>query len=326
MTVTTTLDLLDEYFPASRGIDTGSTRGDLLFEFGEVVRSRPTEPRPRRGLAPVYIGGWPSSNFGLVNGDLLLSSLLYNDQILIRDPIADWFSDDQYYVEHAFAARPGHRDRSNNRQNTAATRQFLYTAAAALRSMRPLIEAGIVGLVPSASTIRSRDPDIAALAGRLCELEAFGTATYSGAFSPNEIPVEDNVRGMFVFAPGPEAEAQVTSALKRGLTYFAREYAVANEFGATYAAAFEHELYICRNGAVAMRPQAQVTEALLQSQLPIFQALTPSPSSRRSTMTTPSHRSGSNSMTCAKTPLEAARRGTSPRMFLTRNKSNCNPR
>lgn len=183
-----------------------------------------------------------------------------------------------------------------------------------------------MGLVPSASTIRSRDPDIAALAGRLGELEAFGTATYSGAFSPNEIPVEDNVRGMFVFAPGPEAEAQVTSALKRGLTYFAREYAVANEFGATYAAAFEHELYICRNGAVAMRPQAQVTEALLQSQLPIFQALTPSPSSRRSTMTTPSHRSGSNSMTCTKTPLEAARRGTSPRMFLTRNKSNCNPR
>ncbi|MCS6566552.1 SEC-C domain-containing protein [Curtobacterium flaccumfaciens pv. flaccumfaciens] len=276
MTASTTLDLIDEHFPPGRPLDPASTPGSAIFEFGEAVRSNPSLPVPRQGLAPIYIGGWPSSNFGLVNGDLLLSSLLYNDQVLIRDPIADWFSDDQYFVDHTLSARPGHRDLAKRRQNTAATRQFLHAAVAALRSMRPLIEAGIIGLVPSAATIRARDRDIAAFTTQLSEFEAFSPVLYSGAFSPNDIPVEDNVRGMFVFAPGTAAEPQVSSALKRGLTYFAREYTVAKEFGATYAAAFEHELYICRNGSLAMRPQSQVTEALLQSQLPIFQALTPS--------------------------------------------------
>lgn len=276
MTATTTLDLLDEHFPPGRSLDPASTPGSAIFEFGEAVRSTSSLPVARQGLKPIYIGGWPSSNFGLVNGDLLLSSLLYNDQVLIRDPIADWFSDDQYFVEHTLSARPGHRDLANQRQNTAATRQFLHTAIAALRSMRPLIEAGIIGLVPSAATIRARSRDIAAFTTQLSGLEAFSPTSYSGAFSPNDIPVEDNVRGMFVFAPGTEAEPQIRSALKRGLTYFGREYMVAEEFGATYTAAFEHELYICRNGSLAMRPQSQVTEALLQSQLPIFQALTPS--------------------------------------------------
>jgi len=272
----TTLELLDEYFPPGRNIDPHTTPGWLVWEFGDAMRGMTRAPSPRDdGLPPAYIGGWPSSNFGQVRGDLLLSSLLYNNRVLVRDPLADWFSDDQYFVEHAMASRPGHRDFSNERQNTAESRQFIATAARALRSMRPLIDSGIVELVPSANVIRRRQQEIVALTEKLATLEAFATGTYSAAFSPNDIPVEDNVRGMFVFAPGSDAEPQIATALKRGLRYFAGEHILADEFGATYAAAFDHELYVCRNGAPAMRPQARVTEALLQSQLPIFDALTP---------------------------------------------------
>ncbi|OII06954.1 hypothetical protein BIU96_05110 [Curtobacterium sp. MCBA15_008] len=226
-------------------------------------------------LAPAYIGGWPSSNFGLVNGDLLLSSLLYNEQVLIHDPIADWFSDDQYFVEHMMASRPGHRDLERNRQNTAETRQFLFTAAQTLRGLRPLIESGIIGLIPTSHVIRNRNREIADLVARLAQLESLQHPQYTSRFAPHEIPVEDNRRGMFVFAGDPDPGQQLAQALSRGLTYFAREYVLAEEYGATYTAAFDHELYICRNGTFATRPQRQVTEAILQSRLPIFHALNP---------------------------------------------------
>jgi hypothetical protein len=86
--------------------------GTAIHEFGEHVRDYAANAMPNLDATkhPIYIGGWPSANFWFVNGDLILSSLLYSGQVLVRDPIADWFSNEQYLVQHLFAARPGYLD------------------------------------------------------------------------------------------------------------------------------------------------------------------------------------------------------------------------
>ena len=278
VTAATTLEVLDGFFALHGGTDFNKVPGYVLHEFGETVRAAAQDAasgvRPDRH--PIYIGGWPSANFGLVHGDLIFSSLLYNQQLLIRDPIADWFSDEQYLVEHALAARPGYWNVGEGRVNTRETRQFLNVVAPAIRSLRPLIEAGIVVLVPSASVIYRRQRSIREIVDRMSTTPELAPSSYSSAFMPADIPVEDNVRGMFVFAPGSDPDVQIAAALRRGLTYFAREFVLAEEYGATYAAAFDHELFLCRNGArTLVRPSTRVSEALLQSRLPIFAGLTP---------------------------------------------------
>jgi hypothetical protein len=278
VTAATTLELLDGFFALHGGMDFNTIPGHVLHEFGETVRAaaQGAAPGVRPDRYPIYIGGWPSANFGLVHGDLIFSSLLYNQQLLIRDPIADWFSAEQYLVEHALAARPGYWNVNEDRANTKETRQFLNVVAPAIRALRPLIEAGIVVLVPSASVIYRRQRSIKELVDRMSGTPELAPSSYSGAFTPADIPVEDNVRGMFIFAPGSDPDEQIAVALRRGLTHFAREFLLAEEYGATYAAAFDHELFLCRNGArTFVRPSTRVSEALLHSKLPIFDGLTP---------------------------------------------------
>lgn len=273
-----TLDILDAFFALRPDQDFSTVPGRVIHDLGEEIRraSGSTTPFEPAGKNPIYIGGWPSANFGLVRGDLLLSSLLYNEHLLIRDPIADWFSNEQYQVEHMMSARPGYWDFQQGRARTAETRQFLNTVVHNLRALRPLIDAGIISLVPTASVAHKNRAAINTLLDQLTQEPGLQAANYSTLFSPADVPVEDNVRGMFVFAPDPDPRPQISSALRRGLLHFAREYIIATAYGATYTAAFDHELFLCRTGARSfVPPSARVTEAVLQSQLSIFTGLTP---------------------------------------------------
>ncbi|WP_420366963.1 YecA family protein [Curtobacterium sp. L1-20] len=276
--MSSTLEIIDDFFALRNAEDFSQVPGRSIREFGSQIltssRDVPAHLTPER--QPVYVGGWPSANFGLVHGDLLLTSLLYNEQLLIRDPIADWFAPEQHLVEHALAARPGYWDPQANQPHMRETRQFLNVAMAHLRALRPLIDAGIVVPVPTARRVYEQRVPTRRLVDRLVRNPALAPSQYTAAYSPADIPVEDNVRGMFIFASGPNPETRIAESLRRGLTYFAREFLVAASYGATYTAAFDHELFLCRTGTRDfVRPATRTSEAILQSDLPIFSGLTP---------------------------------------------------
>jgi hypothetical protein len=273
----TILDVLDNFFTGYVDSDLGRMPGKTLFQLGEEVR-RFTDSYNTSALDtdlhPVYLGGWPSANFGQVNGEMLMSSLLYSGQVLVKDPISDWFSEEQYQVSHKMSARPGYRTQDGD-PNVAATRAFLSNTVPRLLALRPLIQSGIVVLVPAERFFLSDAKPIEELHRQLVNTLAGDPVAYSQRFSSADIPVEDNVRGLFVFAGG-ERENQLRRAIEDGLLYFAREYALARAHGAVYSAPFDHEQYVCREGLQsAVAPAGHVFHAVLRSQMPVFSGLTP---------------------------------------------------
>jgi hypothetical protein len=192
----------------------------------------------------------------------------------VRDPISDWFSNEQYQVRHNMPARPGYLD-GEGRPNVAATRAFLTNVLPQLQEWRPLIEAGVVILVTAEDHALAHQDDIALLQVQLEAKLLTDPVAYAEQFTPSEIAVEDNVRGFFVFAGGDQV-SQLKRAQSDGIYHFAREYVLATHHGATYTAPFRHERYLCREGLTQIAtPASRVVEALLRSELPIFHGLTP---------------------------------------------------
>lgn len=273
----TIFDVVDNFTTAA-GVDhLGGLPGTHLRDFGEEVR-RYTQaadvPTMDPAQHPVYLGGWPSANFGTVNGAMLLSSLLYSGQILVKDPLADWFSDEQYLIEHKLSARPGHRN-DDGTLNIGATRDFLRRLLPTLQALRPLIETGVVVLSPSQPLFRREEAAITDLRRQLTERLTSDLTGYLRRFTPGDVPVDDNRRGLFAWAGG-DKEQQYRDAISSGMLYFAREYTLAKAAGAIYTAPFPHEQFIARHGlSQTYSPSERVVEALFQSRLPVFQGLTP---------------------------------------------------
>jgi hypothetical protein len=274
-----TLDVVDRFLLLRSNEDFSTLPGTAIHEFGERVREYSANATPNLDATkhPIYIGGWPSANFWFVNGDMILSSLLYSGQVLVRDPIADWFSDEQYLVEHLLAARPGYLDPHNGYTvRMDNTRAFLVNVIPALKAMRPLIDAGIVVLIPAEKSYLQHADSIDQLKLDLMAKVAGDPLLYSERFSPGDIAAEANVRGTFVFIPGQDRDEQIARAIEHGLRYFSREYSLATFNGATYTAAFDHELFLCREGINQIAgPSSHVAQAILQSDMPIFSGLTP---------------------------------------------------
>lgn len=276
-TVTSVMDVIDEFLLVRSDVDFAVMPGSSINELGERVRAYSADAiiKVDQSKHPVYIGGWPSANFWFVNGDMILSSLLYSGQVLVRDPISDWFSDEQYQVEHLLPSRPGYLDSSENfRIRMDRTRAFLNSVYPALQMMRPLIDSGLLVLVPAERSYLRNSTAIRELREQLRQTVAADPLEYSERFAPGDIATEANVRGMFVFAPEEDPTAQIGKALGYGLQYFSREFQLAAEYGATYTAAFDHELYLCQSGISRLAgPSDTVAHALLQSSLPIFSGL-----------------------------------------------------
>ncbi|TDD58018.1 SEC-C domain-containing protein [Kribbella antibiotica] len=271
----TVLDVLDNFL-THRQTDVQTAPGTVIHELGEEVQkfaaARQVKSAADRKMA--FLGGWPSANFWAVGGDMLLTSLLYSDRLLVRDPIVDWFSLDQYSARHKMAARLGYLD-SDGRPNISATRGFLASVVPQLDRWRPLIESGVVVLTAAEDHALTFEAEIRALQGALEDALLLDPVVYSEQFSATDITVEDNLRGMFVFAGGDQVR-QLRKAQADGLYHFAREYLLAATNGATYTAPFRHERYLCRHGiGQTLLPSERVASALLSSKLPIFSGLTP---------------------------------------------------
>jgi hypothetical protein len=235
------------------------------------------EPPPLDELKfPVYLGGWPSANFFADQGLLVLSTLLYSGQVLAKDPISDWFSPEQYRVEHVMSSRQGYLD-EQGKPNIVGTRRFLGHVVPALQALRPLIESGAIVLVPGESFFAANDNVIKELRGKLLMVLAQELEEVTRRFDPSELAVDDRRRGMFTFAGG-EKEQQLRAAVDGSLRYFAREWLLAQGYGAEYTAPWAYEQYVCERGLdkLLMANEHQRTvNALLSSELPIFQGLTP---------------------------------------------------
>lgn len=274
-----TLDVIDNYLTAREDADFSTVPGRDIEEFGERVREFAVSHTPmiQQDAHPIYLGGWPSANFALLGGDLILSSLLYSGQVLVRDPIADWFSEEQYRIEHMIAARRGYRHPDDDAETrTRRTRAFLCTVIPALVRMRPLIEAGIVIPVASESLYFERRAAIDQLRSEVRGRVLQDPLRYANRFGATEIAAEDNLRGYFAMAPGPNPGPQIERAIDHGIRYFSREYTLANAYGVTYSAPFDHERFLCREGITPIvGSSTRVVESVLRSGLPIFHGLSP---------------------------------------------------
>jgi len=255
--------------------------GRVLYQLGEEVRrfaADYTPPGPDAELHPCYIGGWPSANFwDSQNGSLAMASLLYSGRLLAKDPISDWFSTEQYSVPEIMPARPGFLDRRSGKPNVAQTRVFLAQVVPALYRLRPLIETGMIVLVPSKIYIAQHSEEIAVVATKITERVGADIRAFAKRFRPEDLPLEDNVRGFLAFAGGEQRE-QIRKALFQAVRYFAAEYLLAAHYGFQYTAPFQFETYLCEEGLSSVFEQltgARILHAIFRSQLGLFKGLTP---------------------------------------------------
>lgn len=273
----TILDVIDNFFARDSELDVARLPGRRLYDLGmEARRLAQAADAPQVGRGSIYLGGWPSANYWAVSGDLIMSTLLYADSVVIKDPLTDWFSYSQYQVPHLMSSRPGYLDPGTHEPLVTQTRAFLSAVLPALRQLRPLVETGAVVFAPSADLNLRQSSDIDSMARELMTRLVNDTAAYTKQFAATEIAAEDNIRGQFVCAPGDQ-DASVRKSLEHGMRHFAREYALARSVGATYTAPFRHEAHLCRNGLDAFTsPGDRVTTALMTTELPILANLTPS--------------------------------------------------
>jgi hypothetical protein len=273
----TILDVIDNFF-GERSVMT--VPGRDLMAFGEEVRRYEAAyeaPLFDRSEHPTYLGGWPSANFwDAVGSPLVMSSLLYSGQVLVRDPVCDWFSNDRYYFPVHLPSRGGYLG-EDGKPAVAETRQFLSVVIPGLQALRPLIEVGIVVPAPFRAFRFEHRAAIAALVERMASAVLADPLSVSARFAAHELAIEDNARGCFVFAGG-DAERQIRAKVHDALEFMASEYVFASGHGVHYTAPYRFEAFLCETGlaqALVGSPSERVVHALLRSKLPVFTALTP---------------------------------------------------
>lgn len=279
----TILDVLDNFLSSRATSSRNIARipGKALYELGEEVRrfAREYSPTsPGEGLQPAYLGGWPSANFwDSQSGDLAMASLLYSGSLLAKDPISDWFSMEQYAIPTKMAARPGFISPQTGKPNITGTRIFLSIVIPALYRLRPLIDSGILVLVPSKAFIARHLHSIDKIAEKITLQICSDMHGFTHRFQPHDLPMEDNIRGMIPFAGGNRKE-QIQKAVLHSVKYFAAEHLLASSFGYVYTAPFAYESYLCEEclgPTVAQATGSTVLQGVFRSRLRLFQGLTP---------------------------------------------------
>lgn len=282
----TILDVIDNFFGNQQTLEKNllSMSGKNLFKFGEEVRRFAKDyipPRPFSDTNPIYLGGWPSANFwDSYHGNLAMTSLLYSGQLLVKDPISDWFSFEQYNIKRMLSARQGFldiHDINNIKFSAPETRRFLLTVIPPLMRLRPLIENGIVVLTPSKSYDFKNEKTIEILAKSITETISSDIQDLTNRFKPHDMATEDNVRGLMIFMGG-EREKQIKQQLYYSARYFASEYSLASQKGFLYTAPFDFESFLCDKGLGGVLPKTtgmKVVNSILHSELNIYQGLTP---------------------------------------------------
>ena len=186
----------------------------------------------------LYLGSFLSSPpLSIESAPYIASALLSADSIILFDPLYYWFCDEQYQRPRLMSATKGwktkqektttpYRKKKVLKPDYALTKIYLAQAIPWLSNIRPLVEAGIVVLIPVEQIVLSKIDIINQFSNgikdRLVHLEKL-----SDIFKPDEITVDDNRKGLFIFAGG-NRENQIRRSIGEGIELFAKDIIIAN--------------------------------------------------------------------------------------------------
>lgn len=247
-------------------------RADVLEFYSKFQCPEPEEMHNR-----VHLGGFLSSP-PMVDrmAPYLASALLTSDSIVLYDPIHYWFCEEQYKRSRLLSAPTGWLNPDTRAPDFIKTRTYLGMALSFLYSVRALIEAGIIVLVPVEKLVFDR---ISLLSE--CELhvkEKLGEVLQlTQKFPPEAVTVDDNRKGLFLFAGGNKRE-QIEKQIGHGVSQFSRDMLVTACTDSTYVAPFPWEQHLARESLSEFTlgdSHAKLIEALTQVQIPLLANLTP---------------------------------------------------
>jgi hypothetical protein len=225
----------------------------------------------------LYLGAFLSSPPLLLDAAPYISSaLLYSDSTILFDPLYYWFNEEQYNSPRLISAQVGWRDWKTRQPDYVRTRKFLAHALDWLTSVRPLIDSKIIVLVPAEHIAYQTQAEIDSyLNGAIKLLNPL--PQIADKFTPDEITVDDNRKGMFVFAGG-DREHQIEKWLVHGIKHFSRDIAISNATGSLYTAPFRWEQYLGKSvleGFVNSEYESKTIESIRNLKLPILSKLSP---------------------------------------------------
>lgn len=259
--------------------DIWSVPGWELAQFGDRVREWAHEvslvTKPPAGAA--YYGGWPSANLPTIGWDGVVStSLLLENHVIGKDPISDWFCFERNTRPNLMASRAGWQPHGQSSSpDVAATRHFLAIQIPSIRRMLPLLDCGIVSLVPSEILESENRRAIDELVKCLSDNVLNDPLRLARQFQPDELTVDDDVRGSFVLTGG-DAEEQTGKHLLRAVEYFSSEYVLSQAISAMYTSIFDWDTYLLQKGVhEAFSPVVPTAQLMLSSRIPAFSGLTP---------------------------------------------------
>lgn len=277
----TIIDVIENYFINLEDKNLLTIPGKELYKFGEEVRrfaSAYVLPKSEASKHPVYLGGWGSANFWNVNeSSLVFSSLLYSGQILVKDPISDWFSVEQYKMQSLLSSRQGYINPLTGESNVFKTRCFLSIVIPQILRLKPLIQKGIIVLVPSKSFMLNNQHKIEMMSSEIANKVTKELDYFKKTFSPNDLAVDDNRRGLFMFTKGL-TDDQISRHIRQSTDYFSSDYLLSSVSGYYYTSVFNYESYLCEKGVndiLLSLPGTKIINAILNSDLSIYRGLTP---------------------------------------------------
>jgi hypothetical protein len=287
----TIFEVLDSYFgsrnyPSAGILNNGKVRQirERIISFYETYQLPHKEDRGTRFFLGSFLSSPP---FTLDSGPYLASALLCADSVVVFDPLHHWFCDEQYKRVRLMSAPPGWKtlqkidpigksDKQLLRPDYPATKRYLSGAIAWLTAMRPLIDAGLLVLVPAERIVYANLSIIKALSA---EAQALLEPVDSCAelFSPDEITVDDNRKGLFLFAGGDQKQ-QINKYISQGLELFAKDVEIANSTHSLYTAPFRWEQHLGErllSGFATSGKQTRLVEGIRNLRLPILANLSP---------------------------------------------------
>jgi hypothetical protein len=276
----TIFEVLDNYFGSNEPPDVYKLNGgkirvlrEHIIEFYNVNSFPPPEDFKTR----LFLGGFLSSPPLVMEATPYMSSaLLLSDSLILFDPLHYWFCDEQYSRERLLSAPSGWLDRNSGQPNYPLTRRYLEQAFNWLYQVRSLIEKGIIILIPAERLVSIEQAKINQLSIGINYL-LDPIENLAKEYLPEEITVDDNRKGLFVFTDGIRAD-QINKSIGRGINQFAKDIIIANASGAIYTSPFKWEQKLGQKTLNEFSEAAyhtSIIEVVRKLRLPILSNLSP---------------------------------------------------
>lgn len=282
---TTIFDLLDNFFGSEQYPIAKPLNNRQIRELREHVLNFHNSFKPFSNdeyKTRLFLGGFLSSPpFTTESSPYISSALLCSDSIVLFDPLHYWFCDEQYKRVRLLSAPTGWKNvnqgsKDYGRPDYNKTKQYLAHTFPWLYSLRPLVETGKIVLIPAEQIVFSNSEKFKAISKEVRNITK-PVEKLADIFLPKEITVDDNCKGLFVFAGGSKI-TQIRKSIVRGIEQFAKDVTIANATNSIYTAPFRWEQYLGNasfNEYAAIKNHARIVEGIRNLRLPILANLSP---------------------------------------------------